>query len=295
MILDRHGRPLVKNAAASAIQLWPADLPQNYNARYAELKRLAQVAKVPLYEIARGIKQRHGDILKPVVVRDAASDPMVTYLYEHSGAFPGVTIGRVYVRHYPYQDLASQVLGYVGSITQPQLRALGNGYDLNDELGQSGVESTYDSYLRGEAGEQRLHVDSLGRPLSTVQTAVQPKPGNTVRLTIDVKLQKAAEHALAYGIRLAQADGKWAADGGAIVALDPSDGSILALASSPTYKPSVFSGRVTTKDLAAQGLTTKTAPARNYPSLDRGLQATYPPGSTFKPVTALAAMQEHLV
>jgi penicillin-binding protein 2 len=197
MILDRHGRPLVKNAAASAIQLWPADLPQNYNARYAELKRLARVAKVPLYEIARGIKQRRGDILKPVVVRDAASDPMVTYLYEHSGAFPGVTIGRVYVRHYPYQDLASQVLGYVGSITQPQLRALGNGYDLNDELGQSGVESTYDSYLRGEAGEQRLHVDSLGRPLSTVQTAVQPKPGNTVRLTIDLKLQKAAAHALA--------------------------------------------------------------------------------------------------
>jgi penicillin-binding protein 2 len=295
MILDRHGRPLVKNATASAIQLWPADLPPNYNARYAELKRLARVAKVPLYEIARGIKQRRGDNLKPVVVRDAASDPMVTYLYEHSGAFPGVTIGRVYVRHYPYQDLASQVLGYVGSITQPQLRSLGKAYDLNDELGQSGVESTYDSYLRGEAGEQRLHVDSLGRPLSTVQTAVQPKPGNTVRLTIDVKLQKAAEHALAYGIRLAQADGKWAADGGAIVALDPSDGSILALASSPTYKPSVFSGRVTTKDLAAQGLTTKTAPARNYPSLDRGLQATYPPGSTFKPVTALAAMQEHLV
>ena len=76
-----------------------------------------------------------------------------------------------------------------------------------------------------------------------------------MRLTIDLKLQKAAEHALAYGIRLAHGDGKWAADGGAIVALDPNDGSILALASSPTYKPSVFTGRVTTKDLAAQGLT----------------------------------------
>ena len=145
---------------------------------------------------------------------------MVNYVLEHAGAFPGVTIGRVYVRHYPYQDLAAQVLGYVGSITQAQLASLGKGYDLNDQLGQSGVESAYDSYLRGQSGEQRLHVDSLGRPLSTVQTAVQPKPGNTVRLTIDLKLQKAAEHALAYGIRLAHADGKWAADGGAIVALD---------------------------------------------------------------------------
>ena len=122
-----------------------------------------------------------------------------------------------------------------------------------------------------------------------------PKPGNSVRLTLDVKLQQAAEKALAYGINLAQANGEWAARGGAIVALDPSDGSILAMASSPTYKPSVYSGRVTTKALAAQGLTHKTAPAKNYPSLNRAMQATYPPGSVFKPVTALAAMQEHLV
>jgi penicillin-binding protein 2 len=116
-----------------------------------------------------------------------------------------------------------------------------------------------------------------------------------VRLTLDVKLQQAAERALAYGINLAQGNGEWAARGGAIVALDPRDGSILAMASSPTYKPSVYSGRVTTKALATQGLTQKTAPAQNYPSLNRAMQATYPPGSVFKPVTALAAMQAHLV
>src|SRR4029077_13519443 len=98
-----------------------------------------------------------------------------------------------------------------------------------------------------------------------------------------------------YGINLAQRNGEWAARGGAIGALDPRDGSILAMASSPSYKPSVYSGRVTTKALAAQGLTQKTAPAKNYPSLNRAMQATYPPGSVSKPVTALAAMQEHLV
>ena len=295
VILDRSGLPLVTNATASSIQLWPADLPGNYASRYGELKRLAFVSRVPLYEIAHGIKQRRGDVVTPVTVREAASGAMVNYLYEHSAEFPGVTIGRSYVRHYPYQQLGAQLLGYVGSITQAQLTRLGTGYDLNDELGQTGVESTYDSYLRGADGEQRLHIDSLGRPLSGVQTAKWPKPGNSVRLTISVKLQKAAERALDDGIRIAQADGKWAARGGAIVALDPKDGSILAMASSPTYKPSVFAGRVTTKALAASGLTEKTAAAKNYPALNRALQATYPPGSTFKPVTALAAMQEHLV
>jgi penicillin-binding protein 2 len=294
-IVDRNGKPLVTNVAASAIQLWPADLPQNYNQRYGELKRLAHTTRVPLYEISRAIKARNGDLLTPVIIRETASGPMVTYLYEHSDEFPGVTIGRAYVRHYPYQGLAAQVLGYVGSITQEQLKTLGKGYDLNDDLGQSGVESSYDSYLRGDAGEQRLHVDALGRPITGPQTAKVAKPGNTVRLTLDLKLQRAAENALAYGIRLAQNDGRWAARGGAIVALDPRDGSILAMASSPSYKPSVFAGHVTQKSLAEQGLTGKTAANKNYPSLNRALQGTYPPGSVFKPVTALAAMQEHLV
>ncbi|HZR95331.1 MAG TPA: penicillin-binding protein 2 [Gaiellaceae bacterium] len=295
MIVDRNGKPLVTSVQASAIQLWPTDLPSTYAQRYAVLQRLARVTNVPLYEIARGIKARRGDLATPVIVRDTASNATINYLLEHSSEFPGVTIGRTYVRHYPYQQLAAQVLGYVGSITQEQLKRLGSPYDLNDEIGQAGVESSYDSYLRGDAGEQRLHVDSLGRPLSGPQTAKVPKQGNTVRLTIDLRLQAAAERALAYGIRLAQANGQWAARGGAIVALDPNDGSILAMASAPSYKPSVYTGHVTRQGLAAQGLTTKTAPAKNYPLLNRALQGTYPPGSVFKPVTALAAMQEHLV
>jgi penicillin-binding protein 2 len=295
LILDRNRVPLVTNATASSIQLWPADLPRNYVQRYHELRRLAQVTRVPLYEIASAIKRRRADIATPVTIREAGSDPMVTFLYEHSAEFPGAAIGRSYVRHYPYQQLAAQVLGYVGAISQAQLNRLSGSYDLNDEVGQSGVESTYDSYLRGVDGEQRLHIDSLVRPQGRVQTAKLPKPGNTLRLTISVKLQRAAEHALDDGIRIAQADGKWAARGGAIVALDPKDGSILAMASSPSYKPSVFAGHVTTKALAASGLTEKTAAEKNYPALDRAIQATYPPGSIFKPVTAIAAMQEHLI
>jgi penicillin-binding protein 2 len=297
LILDRNGVPLVTNVAATSIELWPSDLPKVYLDRYAELKRLARVVRVPLYEIARGIKQRQlaGDLVTPVTVRESASMRMVAYLLEHAASFPGITTGRSYIRHYPYQSLAAQLLGYVGAITPAELRRLGKGYDLTDEVGQAGAEAAYDTYLRGVDGASKLRVDSLDRPLGTARLTTLPKPGNTVRLTLDLKLQQAAENALQYGIHLAQANGEWAARGGAIVALDPRDGSILAMASAPTYKPAVYTGRVTTQALAAQGLTPKTAEAKNYPALDRATFVTYPPGSTFKPVTALAAMQGHLV
>jgi penicillin-binding protein 2 len=297
LLVDRNGTPLVTNAPATSIELWPSDLPKVYTDRYTELKRLARVARVPLWQIARGIKARRAanDLVTPVTVRENASRLEVSYLLEHASGFPGVTTGRSYIRHYPYQSLAAQVVGYVGSITQQQLHRLGKAYDLNDEIGQSGAESAFDMYLRGVDGASRLHVDNFGVPLGTARLATLPKPGNTVRLTLSLKLQKAAESALADGIRLAQANGEWAARGGAIVALDPRDGSILAMASSPTYKPAVYAGHVSARDLTAQGLTAKTAAMKNYPALNRATDATYPPGSTFKPVTALAALEEHLV
>jgi penicillin-binding protein 2 len=293
-ILDRNGMPLVTNAAVTVVQLWPSDLPKIYAQRYAELRALARATQVPLYEIAAIIKAHPGEPF--VTIREPASKGMVTYLSERASEFPGVTLGRAYIRHYPYGSLAAQVLGYTGEISQAQLAENANsGYVGGDVIGQAGVEAAYDSYLRGENGAARLHVDSLRRPRSAIELTTLPKPGHELRLTLDVHLQQAAERALQYGIRLAQADGRWAARGGAIVALDPSDGSILAMASAPTYQPSVFTGHVTTRELAAEGLTAKTAAAKNFPSLNRTLQGTYPPGSTFKPVTALAAMEEHML
>jgi penicillin-binding protein 2 len=296
-IVDRNGKPLVVNAPATPIQLWSADLPKVYNERYAELKRLARVANVPLYEIARGIKARRGDPLTPVIVREAASEPMVIYLSEHAAEFPGVSVlGKTYVRHYPYHSLGAQLLGYVGEISQSQLDSKASlGYRAGDQIGEGGVESSYDRYLRGVAGTARLHVDARNRPRGSVITTTLAKPGHTLRLTLNLTLQQAAEKALQHGIALAQGNGQWAARGGAIVALDPKDGSILAMASAPSYDPSVYTGRVSTKELANQGLTEKTNAAKNYPSLNRAMLGTYPPGSVFKPVTALAAMQERLV
>ena len=297
-ILDRNGATLVMNVQTTAVELWPADLPNVYAVRRRELGALARVTGVPLYEIAAGIKQRRvsGDSITPVIVRPDAGEQMVAYLAEHAGQFPGVTTGRTYIRHYPYTTLAAQVLGYVGEISAPELTVLSrSGYKLGDEIGQAGVEASYDTYLRGVAGQSRLQLDALGRPRSSVVPTVVPTPGHTLRLTIDLKVQQAAEKALSYGIRLAQSNGQWAARGGAIVAMDPNDGSILAMASAPTYHPSVFAGHVTLRALGSEGLTTKSAPSKNYPSLNRALQGLYPPGSTFKPVTALAAIQEHML
>jgi penicillin-binding protein 2 len=295
-ILDRHGKVLVMNAAATAIEIWPADLPKNYAVRQAELRRLSRIAQVPLYQIGAAIRSRGNDPLTPVTLKASAREDQIHYLAEHRTEFPGVQTTQTYIRHYPYQSLAAQILGYVGEISPAQLKVdEKKGYRAGDEIGQAGVESSYDSWLRGKPGQAQMRVDSHGRPRSVLTLTHPSQAGQALRLTLDLGVQKAAESALAYGIRLAQNNGQWAARGGAIVAIDPTDGSILGMASSPTYKPSVFAGRVTTKALAAAGLTTATAEQKNFPSVNRALAGTYPPGSVFKPVTALAAMQEHLL
>jgi penicillin-binding protein 2 len=297
-IEDRHGNVLVANQQVTAVELWPSGLPKVYSRRVRELRNLADLTRVNVRQLTRQIVERRkvGDLLDPIIVRPAAPAPMLTYLQERAGAFPGVTLARSYVRKYPHGSLAAQLLGYVNQISPGQLQTLGKaGYAPGDEVGQSGVEEKYNTYLFGVPGTAKVRVDSLGRPRSLQTLATPPQPGQTVRLTLDTGLQLAAQNALKYGIQLARNNKQWAADGGAIVAMNPKDGAILALASSPTYDPSVYSGRVTDHKLAAQGLTAKTALARNYPSLDRATDGTYPPGSTFKPLTAIAALQEHLI
>jgi penicillin-binding protein 2 len=295
-IIDRNGKALVTNAPATAIEIWTADLPKVYADRYRELARLSRLVRVPLYQVSAILKAHHGDALTPVTIKSAVHNDLVTYLREHQDEFPGVQATDTYVRHYPYHALAAQVLGYVSEISPQELKAGRKlGYQPGDEIGQAGVEGAYDGWLRGKPGAAQLRVDSLGRPRSDLVATNPPAPGHTLRLTLDLGVQRAAEQGLRYGIGLAQADGQWAARGGSIVALDPRNGAILAMASLPEYKPDVYAGRVTTKALQDQGLTASSAARKNFPALNRAIQGTYPPGSTFKPVTALAAMEERLV
>jgi penicillin-binding protein 2 len=245
------------------------------------------------------VRKHRSDPLTPVKVKDGASQAQVFYLKERAEDFPGVQIAPTYLRFYPHKELAAHVLGYVSEISPGQLKTLHDqGYRGGDTIGQTGIESFYDKYLRGTAGLSQLRVDSLGRPISAVVPKVPAHPGNAVRLTLDVKLQKAAEEALRYGIDRARNSGCygcWNANGGAIVAIDPHDGAVRALASYPTYRPSLFVGRVRQRALDVAGLTPRTAEAANFPALDRAIDGAYPPGSTFKPVTAIAAMQEHIL
>ena len=286
-IVDRNGHILVSNQPVTSVELSPSGMSKIYALRVAEVRRLSRVARVPVRRLTKLIVERRktNDMLDPIVVRPEATGPMLTYLQERAAAFPGLTLAKSYVRRYPYGQLAAQLLGYDGQ----------NSHSAGQVIGLTGIESAFDSYLRGVPGAARVRVDSLGRPQSARLLTTPPTPGQTVRLTLDARLQIAAQNALQYGIQAAHNQGQWAADGGAIVALSPKDGSILALASSPSYDPSVYSGRVTNHKLAAQGLTSGTALDRNFPSLDRAVDGTYPPGSTFKPLTAIAALQEHLI
>ena len=217
----------------------------------------------------------------------------IYYLREHAASFPGVQLAQSWLRKYPYQSLAAQVLGYVGQISPQEYKQLKkSGYQPTDTIGQAGIEATYDTYLRGRDGKAQLTVDSRGRPkASTLQ--LQPQPGQTLRLTIDIGLQRAAERAL----RTAS-----------------TSRTRTSTASTPTAARSWRSTRTTgrcsrwrrtrrtSRRSSRVAQIRRSSPADrqagrgdNYPALNRAIDVGYPPGSTFKPVTALAAMQERLM
>jgi penicillin-binding protein 2 len=298
-ILDRTGLPLVTNVPSTVVQIDQSSLPKTKSARLRELRKLARIVHVPLREIGATLRRHRYDLLTPVTIKSGISRAQAGYLDERADDFRGVRVTDVSLRYYPHRELAAHVLGYVGDISQEQLDALAkDGYRPGDTIGQSGIESEYDKYLRGKPGLEILRVNSLGRKQGPTIPLVPPAAGNTVRLTLDLKLQIAAEEALRYGIERARnsgCQGCWYANGGAIVALDPRDGSIRAMASNPTYPPSLYVGRVRQRALDAAGLTPRSAESMNYPALNRAMNAAYPPGSTWKPVTAIAAMQEHIL
>ena len=289
-ILDRNGRVLVSNVPGTAVRIWKSDLPKE--GRYAMFRRLSRILRVPLPQLTKALEDSKDDPLTPITIKTAVHEDQVMYLTEREAEFPGVQIVGTYLRDYEHRALAAQILGYVGEISPDELKERkDDGYRGGDKLGKTGVERAFDEYLRGTPGSAQVRVDSLGRPQSEYETKVYPTYGNSIRLTIDLSLQQAAERALAFGIETARSNDAFNANGGAIVALDPRDGAILALASNPTYKPSVYVGRVDPKKLEPL-VDAKVAEQRNYPGINRAIAAQYPPGSTFKPVTALAAISD---
>ncbi|HXV58630.1 MAG TPA: penicillin-binding protein 2 [Gaiellaceae bacterium] len=292
-IVDRDGDPLVSNMPGTAVQIWPAALEElEWADRDRMLKRLSRLLGLEHVEVREKVSERlTTDPLTPVTIRSDVSDRKAAYLLEHQTEFPGVQITETYLRRFDQGTIAAHILGYTSEISAEQLEQRSKeGLAPGDRIGQTGIEAAYDSYLRGLPGLGQVFVDALGRVTSERQFSQMPEAGDSVRLTIDDQLQRSAEEALAFGIRLAHDNGEWAADGGALVAMDVKTGEILALASNPTFDPEIFVGTVRERELKKLG-----DPRHNYPTLNRAIAGVYPPGSTFKPFTALAALQEGML
>ncbi len=222
----------------------------------------------------------------PIVLATDLPVPTVARLSEVLTDLPGVDLEVEPIRNYPQGPLGSHLVGYVGAITQDEFERLrGEGYSPNDVIGKDGLEFTYDRYLRGVPGGERVVVDATGAVVSNVKLGQKPPvPGDTLITQIDWRLQRIVEAALADGLRRFRGRGVT----GAVVAEDPWSGGILALASYPNYNPNDFAAdrwKRVTFDLSDP----------SQPLFDRAIAAATPTGSTFKMVTGSAALTEGVV
>lgn len=286
IIYDRNGKVLVENRPGLVISVIPSVVEKNPDV----LKRLASMLGMPLDEIKKKLKEKTADPLKPRVIKEDVDDKTVVYIKEHQNDFPGVKIQVEAIRDYPCGELLAHVLGYVGEVSEDELSQKEyQTYSLGDIVGKTGVERTYESFLKGEKGEQKLEVNASGDPLKILSTK-DPIPGHNLVLTIDKDIQEVTEKALVDAISVAHKQKYPNADAGAAVVVDPKTGEILAMASYPTYDPRLFVGGISSKDW--KRVTSKES---NYPLNNRAITCSYPPGSTFKVVTAIAGFAGKLV
>jgi penicillin-binding protein 2 len=267
-IFDRKGRVLASSRLSYAVYVWPIALKQDKWP--ATLKRLSKILNIPEREMQKRIER--AGYASPELLRIARdiSPAQYTALAEYSNELEGVEVDTEAVRNYPNGDLAAHVLGYTGELNDEELAKLrSKNYRMGDIVGQMGVEQAFEDLLRGEWGGQQVEVDGAGQVLRVIGHK-KAKPGKDVYLTIDLEVQKAAEAALG--------DRK-----GAIVALNPNNGAVLALVSHPTYDPNIFSTRISPEIW-------KQLQGRDHPFVNRALRG-FPPASTFKIITATAGME----
>jgi penicillin-binding protein 2 len=276
-ILDRNGKVLVANRTSLALQVNPRKLPADPAQRRAELSQLAALTHSTLPRLRRAMhKELKLAPAAPVTLRRDVGHYLVYYLQENQGRFPGVEVQRVFVRAYPNGTLAAHILGNVGEISPEELKEPRfKGLQPGDEIGQDGVEDTYDRFLRGQPGLTRVQVDALGQPTPNGRlVAKPPKPGDSLELSIDTKVQEAGEAAMAErGLP------------GGFLTMDVHTGEILGIGSFPTFEPALFIPPLTQKEVDD----TYRNPAA--PLTDRAIAGLYPTGSTFKPITAIAALE----
>jgi penicillin-binding protein 2 len=284
-ILDVRGRPLVTNRAVMAVTA-PASISQDTTL----VAHLSSVISVPVNDILTKLASYKAERLAPRVLKLDISMQTAAYLSEHSADFPGVAVEESAVRVYPGGSLAAHVLGYTGEISESQLTSAAPlGAKVGDIVGKSGVEAFYDNVLQGEKGFRRFQVDNMGR-VQSILAEGEPRAGQDIRLTIDKDVQVVAEKALVDAVAEAHRQGFTHAKGGAAVVLDVKTGAVVAMASVPTYDPSIFLGGITQAEWDALN-----AKSSEYPLNNRAIQAAYAPASTFKGIVAAAGLQTGLL
>lgn len=287
-ILDRNGAVLVGNRPSLVVLAEQSVLEDE-----AELHILAALIGIPKAVLRLKIEDSSQGLQRGRVIAVDVSRRVVSFINAHPSLFDGVSIEARSQRSYPLGSLAGQVLGYTGVITSEQLKASQDNkdegkitYEPGDVVGQSGIEASYENVLQGIKGEQVVFVDADGNIVNH-SSSVEAQSGSDVVLTLDADIQKAAEDSLSSTIKRLQEHGKPDCFGGCAIAMDVTNGEIIAMASAPSFSPNVFVGGISSDDWDM--LSSKSS---HNPLLNRSIGGQYPSASTIKPLSALAALNE---
>lgn len=287
-ILDRNGAVLVGNRPSLVVLAEQSVLEDE-----AELHILAALIGIPKAVLRLKIEDSSQGLQRGRVIAVDVSRRVVSFINAHPSLFDGVSIEARSQRSYPLGSLAGQVLGYTGVITSEQLKASQDNqdegkitYEPGDVVGQSGIEASYENVLQGIKGEQVVFVDADGNIVNH-SSSVEAQSGSDVVLTLDAEIQKAAEDSLSSTIKRLQEHGKPDCFGGCAIAMDVTNGEIIAMASAPSFSPNMFVGGISSDDWDM--LSSKSS---HNPLLNRGIGGQYPSASTIKPLSALAALNE---
>lgn len=281
-VYDREGRVLIENNPSLTIIMNREEV----QARGRTVMEVVNELKIRGLTLDADLINTHLNTIKrrpswyPIVIKENATTADVAWVRAHQLEYPELDIVEQPIRRYPDGPLLAHVLGYVGEISpqeleQPEFK----DYRPGDIIGKAGIEKYYDSLLRGKDGMRRVVVDSTGREIEELDR-VDPVPGRDLRLTIDLDLQRVAEEQLAERR-------------GVVIAMDPRNGEILAMVSHPSFDPNLFSQRIGTP--AGKEEYQALLRDRQLPLYNRAIQGTYPTGSTWKPLIAVAALEERVI
>ena len=280
IIYDRTGQALVQNIPTLDLAVVPSDLPREEGDRVRERELLRSIIDID-QEVASSVFGAKGNTASPVLLKSRLTQEEMLIFLSRQTDFPGVVLTRSAEREYRDGAIFSHLIGYEGKIRQQELDDYPE-YGLSDMIGKEGIEKSYESFLRGKNGADRVEVDALGK-IKKELGSVQPVPGNDIILHIDAELQKKIFDSLS--MLLETKNLKRAA----AVAMNPETGGVLALVSLPSYDNNLFSGGIDQKHY--EELLTDDA----RPLFNRAVSGEYPPGSTIKPVVAAAALAEGVV